>query len=614
MNRPAKGFVPTGGGASPFFALFARAAGEEPVCRILEGPLESFEFEGSHGSPAPNAGLPRFRECSFSSAYPFGRVMLRDPEVPLEVDLKAFNPLVPADAETSGIPVAVLTYELRNPTDRAVEASVCGTVPNFVGMDGFETRRDWKGDTLPTGASKNRNVFRQGAACRGLFFDSEGVEPRSAAWGTMALVTTAAEGVTHRTSWAKQEWGFPILDFWDDFSADGRLDEREKPEGLDAPVGSLAVAVEVPPRATRAVTFVLAWHFPNRYTWTPRDTDDDLIGNHYTTLYRDAWDVAERTAPRLEELQRRTAGFVSSVCGSDLPEEVKEAALFNVSTLRTQTCFRTPDGRFFGWEGSASSKGCCHGSCTHVWNYEQATPFLFGELALSMREVEFGFATSDDGLMSFRVGLPLDRGQEFGKAAADGQMGCILKMYRDWQLSGDEALLRAALAEGPQGGGVLLDRGRLGRRPGRGDGGRPAQHDGCRVLRPEPADGHLVPGRPAGGGGDGAPPGRSRLRRHLPRALRERASLDRREPLQRRVLRAPGPGPEGRLRDRPEPPDRHGRGRRRAARLPARRRLPGRSARGPVPGPRVRPGPPRGPGEGAADPPEHPPLQPEEET
>ena len=74
MNRPAKGFVPSGGGARPFFALFARAAGGSPVSRILEGPLESFEFEGSHGAPAPNAGLPRFRQCSFAAAYPFGRV------------------------------------------------------------------------------------------------------------------------------------------------------------------------------------------------------------------------------------------------------------------------------------------------------------------------------------------------------------------------------------------------------------------------------------------------------------------------------------------------------------------------------------------------------------
>ena len=45
--------------------------------------------------------------------------------------------------------------------------------------------------------------------------------------------------------------------------------------------------------------------------------------------------------------------------------------------------------------------------------------------------------------MSFRVHLPLERAQGFGKAAADGQMGCIMKIYRDWQLSGDDAMLRA---------------------------------------------------------------------------------------------------------------------------------------------------------------------------
>jgi hypothetical protein len=145
--------------------------------------------------------------------------------------------------------------------------------------------------------------------------------------------------------------------------------------------------------------------------------------------------------------------FVRALCESDLPTVVKEAALFNLSSLRSQTCFRTPDGRFYGWEGCSDRAGCCYGSCTHVWNYEQASAYLFGGLARSMREVEFGHATDDRGLMSFRVNLPLGRAQEFGKAAADGQMGCIMKMHRDWQLSGDHALLtrlwpqaRAALA------------------------------------------------------------------------------------------------------------------------------------------------------------------------
>jgi uncharacterized protein (DUF608 family) len=86
--------------------------------------------------------------------------------------------------------------------------------------------------------------------------------------------------------------------------------------------------------------------------------------------------------------------------------------------------------------------GSCFGSCTHVWNYEQATPFLFGDLARSMRDIEFNYATMPDGEMKFRTTLPLNKPQTWWGAAADGQMGCILKMYREWQLSGDNEFLR----------------------------------------------------------------------------------------------------------------------------------------------------------------------------
>jgi uncharacterized protein (DUF608 family) len=44
--------------------------------------------------------------------------------------------------------------------------------------------------------------------------------------------------------------------------------------------------------------------------------------------------------------------------------------------------------------------------------------------------------------MAFRTNLPLERAKEWLFAAADGQMGTIMKMYRDWQLSGNDALLK----------------------------------------------------------------------------------------------------------------------------------------------------------------------------
>ncbi len=134
---------------------------------------------------------------------------------------------------------------------------------------------------------------------------------------------------------------------------------------------------------------------------------------------------------------------MSAFWSSDLSATVKEAALFNLSTLRSQTYFRTADGHPFGWEGCLDDAGSCLGSCTHVWNYDLATGYLFGSLARQMRELEYQYATGDDGGMSFRILLPLDKARDYPLTAADGQFGCVVKLYREWQLSGDDDWLRA---------------------------------------------------------------------------------------------------------------------------------------------------------------------------
>lgn len=58
----------------------------------------------------------------------------------MTVRIKGFNPLVPADADASGIPVAVLTYEVTNTGAKAAEVSVCGSIRNSIGKDGSKFR------------------------------------------------------------------------------------------------------------------------------------------------------------------------------------------------------------------------------------------------------------------------------------------------------------------------------------------------------------------------------------------------------------------------------------------------------------------------------------------
>jgi uncharacterized protein (DUF608 family) len=432
VNRPAKGFSPR----QAFFAI--RVAGEDvpAVARCLEGPLTS-GYEGWSGSPLPHAGLPRFTGATFHAAYPLAQVALAEEGLPFDVRIESWNPLIPTDADRSGVPVAPMRIVVRNTSGAPLEVSVAGVLENFVGRDGA------KGESIG-----NVNDLVESEALNGVLLRSEDVPVRAEQWGTMALTTSVVDGgtITRRRDWTNTSWSGPLLDFWDDFIEDGDLDDRE-PNGQITPIASVCHRRSVAPGEEAIFPFQVTWHFPNRQNWEHGLTSADsvpplTIGNWYTTQYEDAWDAAKQFAAQADELEATTVDFVAAFCGSPLPEVVREAALFNLSTLRSQTVFRTPDGKMFGWEGCQDHSGSCHGSCTHVWNYEQATAYLFGSLARSMREVEFLHSTDETGLMSFRANLPLEYATTWNLAAADGQMGCIMKLYREWKLNGDDEWLR----------------------------------------------------------------------------------------------------------------------------------------------------------------------------
>lgn len=439
MNVPAKKYSGTmTGNNAPFFAVYVHAAGATPSTTLLVGPLYDEEYLHYEGRPVNHHGLPRFEDASFSAAYPFGQVSLSDKELPVKVQIKGFNPLIPGDADASGIPIAVLSYEVVNLGNVPLDVAICGSIRNFVGQDGSKYVHNWKGDLIPQGARNNVNQYRDEDGIKGLYLFSDGVDKKDSAWGTLALTTQTPEAeITYRTSSRADEWCNAILDFWDDFSVDGLLTERQPNHGEHDPMGSLAVKKKIVPGGSEVFTFYFTWNFPNRTAWS-----QTVVGNYYSTQYKDAWDVARRVIPQIPELEKETMTFVNALLGSSYPEVMKEAALFNLATLRSQTVFRLPSGHLMGWEGIMDRFGSCEGSCTHVWNYEMATPFLFGELAQTMRDVELNYATKENGLMNFRASLPLSEADKGNAAAADGQMGCVMKAYREWQLSGDENFLK----------------------------------------------------------------------------------------------------------------------------------------------------------------------------
>ena len=289
------------------------------------------------------------------------------------------------------------------------------------------------------------NEYRSTPDLHGLFMTNTEVAKDAPLAGSLAicLLDTGDGKVTHLRGWPRAKWWASPLLFWDDFSDDGQLG----PEAAELnAVGSICLQRGIAAGAQAEYTFVLAWHFPNRTPawcgWNSNTEADGnaIIGNYYSKRFRDAWDSAEYAAANLPSLEKRMHTFLTAMRETTLPAAVKEAAMANLSTLVTPTCFRTADGKFRGFEGINDDRGCCHGNCTHVWNYETTTQFLFPALARSMREAAFDLAGRLDGVLPIRLSLPEGK-QTGGITAAVGTMGQIIKAYLDWQLSGDQAWL-----------------------------------------------------------------------------------------------------------------------------------------------------------------------------
>jgi uncharacterized protein (DUF608 family) len=189
---------------------------------------------------------------------------------------------------------------------------------------------------------------------------------------------------------------------------------------------------------------VLSWHFPNvkDYFDIVDKQRGGIFRNRYAERFADAWAAADYLTASLPRLEPEARLFHDILFSTTLPPFVLDAVSSQMSIIRTTTCFWLEGGGFFGFEGCNDKTGCCPLNCAHVWNYEQSLAFLFPSLERSMRTTDFLNQVKPNGEMAFRTSLPLGSGVYWDfKPAADGQMGRIISLYRDWQFSGDNAFL-----------------------------------------------------------------------------------------------------------------------------------------------------------------------------
>lgn len=200
--------------------------------------------------------------------------------------------------------------------------------------------------------------------------------------------------------------------------------------------GALLTRVNLEPGESLRLDFLVSWYFPFTAHEPPgmnAINDMPILNRHYAEWFNSAWDVASVVARDFDRLVSQTRLFHETWYATTLPHWLLERTLHTVNTAQTTTCHLFDNGRFWAWEGV----GCCHGTCQHVWNYAQGLARVFPDLERRTRQnVDFGLAWHDDGATDYRG--------EYGRHVAhDGQLGTILRTYREHQMSTDDQFLKS---------------------------------------------------------------------------------------------------------------------------------------------------------------------------
>lgn len=412
-------------------AIFAAISmkGIPGQARVLEGPVPDWKKFGQRdaglgGTGGATWGLPRFKTATLQARFPFAHITLADPQLPLHVSIKGWSPFIPTDEDHASMPVGGLEYQFTNKSQQAEEYVFSYNARNFM-------RQGDVGNAIKPYA--NGYILSQAAV-------ADAPEKQ----GHFAIYTNENNTIVDHC-WFRGNWFDPLTMVWNTLK-EGNT-RNTPPVTQDAPGASLFVSFRLQPGEKKTIRVMMAWYVPDSRlrigdTVNGKPGAPPYYKPWYSSRFNNIQTVADYWAQHYNTLQENTQRFTDTFYNSTLPPEVLEAVAANLTILKSATVMRQHDGRFWCWEGSGDSWGSCHGTCTHVWNYAQAVPHLFPALERSLRNTEFNENQNAEGHQGFRANLPISPLVHNFHSAADGQLGGIMKIYRDWRISGDHDWLK----------------------------------------------------------------------------------------------------------------------------------------------------------------------------
>ncbi len=418
--------------------------------KILEGAVPDWKKFGQRGAgnglEGATTGLPRFHNAVFKARFPFGYIDLTDNELPLHVEITGWSPFIPTDDDNSSLPVGAMEYKIVNTGAASIEAVFSFNAKNFLKVD------DGKNSI---------NKITNG------FILSENGTKEKPFKSDFAIFTNDSSAVVDYC-WFRGGWWDPVTMAWN--AVKNAEVKSVAPVESDAPGASIYIPFTLGAGKEKVIKVMMAWYMsdtdftigkisekkencdPSSGCCASPDVlnldkyDKNFNGKFYKPWYSSKFNSVEEVSKywleNYNDLFKKSTLFKDAFYASTLPPEVVEAVAANLTILKSPTVMRQYDGRLWNFEGCGDDWGCCHGSCTHVWNYAQAISHLFPALERSLRHTEFCESQNAEGHQNFRATLPIQPADHNFHAACDGQLGGIMKVYREWCISGDNEWLK----------------------------------------------------------------------------------------------------------------------------------------------------------------------------
>ena len=348
-------------------------------------------------------------EIEFDATYPMATIRYTDARLPVQVSLHVYSPFIPLDEANSGLPATIYSFTITNKSPAIVTVSVVGWLENkaalYTATDDQYTKSN---KAVPNGVFST--VINKNWGDDAYSFKAD--------YGNFCLLSLNPSAVVNTAATLVSDGLFGPENTQ---PATKRFDEML--------LGSVGNTVQIQSNASADLNYVLSWYFPNLSFHSIKNETK----RYYANQFKSAADVGTYIQQNFEKLSGETKTWCKTwYAQSTLPHWFLERTLLNVSTLATTTSHRFSSGRFYAWEGV----GSCAGTCTHVWQYAQAMGRLFPALERDTRErVDLGFGFHEDGHIGFRA-------EYDQQPAIDGQAGRILGIYREHQMSADDAFLK----------------------------------------------------------------------------------------------------------------------------------------------------------------------------